>query len=238
MDGRRLRRRRGPWRELDTVCPQSSNGFTAVDLGAGFGMHAIPLARRGYSVTAIDSSPTLLNILQDHAGTLPIRTVKEDLLAFQKHLDTEARLILCMGDTLTHLPEQASVERLFSLVAESLHRDGTFITTFRDYTSPLAGTERFIPVRSDDQRILTCFLEYFPDYVAAHDVLQERMGSAWQLRVGAYRKLRLSPAWVAAALEDRGFTVRIEPGLAGMVRVVAGKRSFPEQRGTDPKSGT
>lgn len=224
--------------EIDAVCPQPSNGFTAVDLGAGFGMHAIPLARRGYSVTAIDSSPTLLNILQDHAGTLPIRTVKEDLLAFQKHLDTEARLILCMGDTLTHLPEQASVERLFSLVAESLHRDGTFITTFRDYTSPLAGTERFIPVRSDDQRILTCFLEYFPDYVAAHDVLQERMGSAWQLRVGAYRKLRLSPAWVAAALEDRGFTVRIEPGLAGMVRVVAGKRSFPEQRGTDPKSGT
>lgn len=223
--------------ELDAVCPQPSNGFTAVDLGAGFGMHAIPLARRGYSVTAVDSSPTLLNVLQEHTGTLPIRTVKDDLLAFQKHLDAEARLILCMGDTLTHLPDRSFVERLFSLVAESLHRDGTFITTFRDYTSPLAGEDRFIPVRSDDHRILTCFLEYFPDYVAVHDVLQERMGSAWQQRVSAYRKLRLSPAWVAEALQDRGFTVRIEPGLAGMVRVVAGMRPTLRAKDAGPQPG-
>ena len=32
-------------------------GGLAVDLGAGFGMHAIPLARAGYRVLAIDSSP-------------------------------------------------------------------------------------------------------------------------------------------------------------------------------------
>ena len=30
----------------------------AVDLGAGFGMHSIPLARGGYQVVAVDSSPT------------------------------------------------------------------------------------------------------------------------------------------------------------------------------------
>lgn len=31
-------------------------GRLAVDLGAGFGMHAVPLARRGYSVIAVDAS--------------------------------------------------------------------------------------------------------------------------------------------------------------------------------------
>jgi SAM-dependent methyltransferase len=210
--------------EIDAVCPNPSNGLTAVDLGAGFGMHAIPLARRGYSVVAIDSSPKLLEVLRDHVETLRIRTVEDDLLAFQRHLNTKAHLILCMGDTLTHLAEPQSVELLFSLVAESLHTDGTFITTFRDYTSPLVGDGRFILVRGDNDRILTCFLEYSAEYVTVHDVLHERNSSTWQLRVSAYRKLRLSPEWVSTALQARGFTVRIEPGLAGMVRVVAHKR--------------
>jgi SAM-dependent methyltransferase len=218
--------------EIDAVCPNSSNGLTVVDLGAGFGMHSIPLAHRGYSVVAIDSSPKLLGVLQDHIETLPIQTVEDDLLAFQKHLNTKAQLILCMGDTLTHLSELQSVEQLFSLVAESLHTDGTFITTFRDYTSPLVGDGRFIPVRSDNDRIMTCFLEYSPDYVTVHDVLHERNGSTWQLRVSAYRKLRLSPEWVSTVLQAKGFAVRIEPGLAGMVRVVADKGLTSHSRGT------
>lgn len=163
--------------EVNAFCPNPSNGLTAVDLGAGFGMHSIPLARRGYSVVAIDNSPKLLEILQNHIETLPIQTVEDDLLFFQKHLNTKVHLILCMGDTLTHLSEPQSVEQLFSLVAESLHTGGTFVTTFRDYTSPLVGNERFIPVRSDHDRILTCFLEYSPGYVTVHDVLHERDGS-------------------------------------------------------------
>ena len=67
-----------------------------------------------------------------------------------------------MGDTLTHLPQLSSVEQLFSLAAESLGPKGKFIATFRDYTSPLAGNGRFIPVKSDSDRILTCFLSTLP----------------------------------------------------------------------------
>jgi len=207
--------------EIEAALPNLSGASTAVDLGAGFGMHAIPLARRGCSVIAIDTSSTLLEELRRHAKALPIRAVEDDLLSFQRHLDSKADFILCMGDTLTHLPEAHDVEELFSHVAESLRPGGKFIATFRDYTTPLASHERFVPVRSDADRILTCFLEYVPDYVNVHDVLHERNGSTWQLRVSAYRKLRLAPAWVSAALQANGFSVRIEPGLAGMVRVVA-----------------
>lgn len=42
--------------EVEAVCPRPSQSQRAVDLGAGFGMHAIPLADMGYSVLAIDSS--------------------------------------------------------------------------------------------------------------------------------------------------------------------------------------
>lgn len=207
--------------EIEAIFPNLSSGITAVDLGAGFGMHAIPLARRGCSVIAVDTSSLLLEELRRHAETLPIRAVEEDLLSFQRHLDSKAHLIMCMGDTLTHLPDPPSVEKLFSLAAESLRPGGKFIATFRDYMSPLFAHGRFVPVKSDADRILTCFLEYDHDYVNVHDVLHERNGSTWQLRVSAYRKLRLSPGWVAEELQARGFSVRVEPGLAGMVRVVA-----------------
>ena len=98
---------------------------------------------------------------------------------------------------------------------------GVFVLSFRDYTAPLEAERRFIPVKSDADRILTCFLEYEENHVIVHDLLHERYGSAWRQRVSAYRKLRLSPDWVVAALDRAGFQVRRQAGLSGMVRLVA-----------------
>ena len=39
--------------EVDALFPDLAPGATAVDLGAGFGMHAIPLARAGARVLAL-----------------------------------------------------------------------------------------------------------------------------------------------------------------------------------------
>jgi 2-polyprenyl-3-methyl-5-hydroxy-6-metoxy-1,4-benzoquinol methylase len=207
--------------EIETVLPNPWRGSHAVDLGAGFGMHSIPLARRGCSVLAIDTSAHLLEQMKERVSSLPVTVVEDDLLGFQQYQDRPADLILCMGDTLTHLPDTASVSTLFTRVAESLRPGGMFIATLRDYASALVGTGRFIPVKSDADRILTCFLEYCTDHVDVHDILHERSGETWQLRVSAYRKLRLNPQWLIATLEDRRFSVRAEPGLGGMMRFIA-----------------
>jgi SAM-dependent methyltransferase len=211
--------------ELDAIGLHANGSAIAVDLGAGFGMHSVPLARRGYQVTAVDSCEPLLSELRARAGSLPIRTVNADLLEFKSHVSHPAAVILCMGDTLTHLPDAASVEALFTAAAATLVPGGLFVVTFRDYVSaPLNGDGRFILVRSDENRILTCFLEYGEATVQVHDVLHERDGGPWRLRLSSYPKLRLSPEWVVTALTSRGFTVRREPGLSGMVRVIAQQR--------------
>jgi SAM-dependent methyltransferase len=207
--------------EVEAVCPPPAKSQWAVDLGAGFGMHAIALADAGYSVLAIDSCRILLDAMHDHVGTRPITAVRDDLLSFRTHLRGPAALIMCMGDTLTHLPDRHSVESLFAAVAAALAAGGRFIATFRDYSTPLVGAKRFIPVRGDADRILTCFLEYDADSVMVYDVLDEREGSHWRQRVSAYRKLRLAPDWIANALAARGLQVRMEPGPAGMTRVIA-----------------
>ncbi|SFL97089.1 class I SAM-dependent methyltransferase [Rugamonas rubra] len=208
--------------ELEAIGIPANGTGIAVDLGAGFGMHSVPLARRGYQVTAVDTYEPLLSELEAHAGSLPIRTVNANLLEFKSHVPQPAAVILCMGDTLTHLPDTASVEALFKAISATLVPGGLFAVTFRDYASAaLKGDGRFILVRSDENRILTCFLEYGETRVQVHDVLHERDGGQWHLRLSNYPKLRLSPEWVVTALASLGFNVRREPGLGGMVRVIA-----------------
>jgi SAM-dependent methyltransferase len=196
-------------------------GARVVDLGAGFGMHTIPLARAGARVLAVDSSAHLHEELRRMAGDLPISTVQDDLLSFRAHLEEKAAAVFCMGDTLTHLPEHTNVDFLVQEVAEALSSGGLFVLSFRDYSEPLLDEQRFIPVRSDERRILTCFLEYEEDTVVVHDILHERAGDAWETRVSSYRKLRLSPERVTGSLESFGFDPRREDGLRGMVRIVA-----------------
>ena len=196
-------------------------GAGAVDLGRGNGLQSIASAELGYAVLALDTSASLLAELRERAGALPIRCVQDDLCVFPAYLDGPAQVIVCMGDTLTHLPTRASVDQLLTDVAEHLAPAGVLVLSFRDYvSSELAGTTRFIPVRSDDHRILTCFLEYGPDTVEVHDLVHERDAHAWRMAVSRYRNLRLSPHAIAMRLDAVGLTVRFfttERGLATLV---------------------
>jgi SAM-dependent methyltransferase len=208
--------------EIDALKLHASPGAIAVDLGAGFGMHAIPLAQRGFNVTAIDNCRVLLDELRARAGALPITICDADLLGFRAFVK-HAEVIVCMGDTLTHLPALSAVESLLESVAAALASNGVFAATFRDYTKPLEGDARFIPVRADSQRILTCFLEYGRDQVTVHDLLHRQENGEWRQSVSSYLKLRLAPEWLIARLAELGFTVRRDVNPSGMVRIVATK---------------
>jgi SAM-dependent methyltransferase len=206
--------------EIEALGLELLAGELAVDLGAGFGMHSIPLARGGARVIAVDSSAHLLGELTRLAAGLPVTVVQDDLLSFRPHLGERAAAIFCMGDTLTHLPEHTNVDFLVQEVAEALRPGGHFVLSFRDYSEPLHDAARFVPVRSDELRILMCFLEYEDDTVVVNDVLHERNGDAWDTRVSSYRKLRLSPERVLGSLESFAFETRRDSGARGMVRIV------------------
>ena len=203
--------------------PVLCGGNFAIDLGAGFGMHTIPLARAGWRVLAIDSSPVLLSQLSTLAEGLPVRARCGDLLRFAEYLsiDERADLVLCMGDTLTHLATPDAIAALSRMVAARLSPRGRFVATFRDYSRLPSGESRFIPVRADEHRILTCFLEEFDSYVQVHDLLHERMQGTWVTRISSYRKLRLSPEAVRQAFLASGLQATLEPGPRGMVRLIA-----------------
>lgn len=207
--------------ELRGLGLEATDNGVAIDLGAGSGGYTIPLAEAGYVTFAIDICTPLVKELELLGESLPIKVVQDDLLAFRQHAQN-AVVILCMGDTLTHLPSQEAVSHLLRDAAAALTPSGFFCTTFRDYcTTELQGPARFIPVRSDEQRILTCFLEYAADIVTVYDILHERNETGWKLSVSNYPKLRLDPTWVVKELEVHGLIVQQDKTKNGMIRVVA-----------------
>lgn len=195
---------------------------TAIDLGAGPGAHSIALAERGFSVTAMDTCTALLEELDRYRKSGGVRTVLGDIRSFRRHVAIPPDVILCMGDTLTHLPSRDEVESLFQDIEQCIAPGGLFLATFRDYTrAPPEGAARFIPVRSNAERILTCFLEYCAESVLVHDLLHTRTPSGWTLATSAYRKLRLDPRWAADLLTRLGFETRLELLPYGIVRLSA-----------------
>ena len=206
--------------ELEGLALPSLPHDLAIDLGAGFGMHSVPFARKGGRVLAIDSSQELLNSLARSAVGLPVQLIKDDLLEFQSHVTEAPQVVLCMGDTITHLPNLSSVERLVEMVAREIASNGTLVITFRDYTMPLVAEQRFVHVRSDNNRILTCFLEYEADVVNVHDVLHERDGDQWRMTVSSYKKLRIEPEELDNLVRRLGFEVQRQVGMRGVVRLV------------------
>jgi len=128
-----------------------------------------------------------------------------------------------MGDILPHLPSRECVTNLFAEVNRRLVPGGKFILGFRDLSQELFGVDRFVPIRGDNDRVMTCFLEYEPETVVVHDLIHVREGEGWTLHKSAYRKLRLSPAWVEMKLRVSGFELREREQAAGVWTVVAEK---------------
>ena len=207
------------------IKPQGSGN--AIDLGAGCGFQSIPLAEAGFRVTAIDTCPALLADLHKAAGQLPIRTIEDNLLDFRNHRLESIELIVCMGDTLTHLETRDAVRRLFENAYQSLPDAGLLVLTFRDLMSELKGLERFIPVRSEPNLIFSCFLEYEKEHVKVHDIIYEKSGNDWQLKKGFYRKLRIPPEWARDRLYESGFEVNKFEIRNGMVTFLARKKAAP-----------
>jgi SAM-dependent methyltransferase len=76
-----------------------------LDVGAGTGRVALPLARAGHDVTALDREPELLEALRARAGEVPVATVVADAVDFA--LDRGFGLVIVPMQTVQLLPERA-----------------------------------------------------------------------------------------------------------------------------------
>ncbi len=95
-----------------------------LDLGCGPGRHALPLARAGLEVTAVDTSPYLLDDLRRRAGEagLAPEIVRADMREFVRPAAFDA--VVVMWTSFGYFAEEADHDRALSNIAESLKPGG------------------------------------------------------------------------------------------------------------------
>lgn len=178
------------------------------------------------TVVGVDTSQELLDELAQLAHSRSaVRTLHGDLLdslpavAPPRSVD----VIVCMRDTLLHLPDFDAVDLLLARVAASLAVDGKLVLTYRDLTQDLAGTDRFLPVRSEPDRIMLCALDYDDlDTVTVNDLVYTRTAEGWELHKSSYPKMRIAPDALAKRIEAAGLAVSHHtPESNGMWSTVA-----------------
>ncbi|MFW5927428.1 MAG: class I SAM-dependent methyltransferase [Wenzhouxiangella sp.] len=98
---------------------------TVLDLGAGPGRHSLPLARSGYTVTAVDTSAGLLEQLGQSAGDLGIETVRADMREFVREAAFD--LVLVMWTTVGYFEDEADHERVLDNIRASLRPGGRLV---------------------------------------------------------------------------------------------------------------
>jgi SAM-dependent methyltransferase len=207
--------------ERHNIKPVSSR--IAIDLGAGCGFQSIPLAKIGFEVKSIDISRKLLDELENRSNGLSIETIENDILNFNVYSNCKPELIVCMGDTITHLDSLESVQELIKNNYKILLKSGKLILTFRDLTLELKEEQRFIPVRSDDNRIFTCFLEYYSTYVKVFDIIYEKENGRWNQKISSYKKLVISQHVVEDYFEEAGFKIEFMGIENGLVTIIGAK---------------
>lgn len=195
----------------------------AFDLGAGHGLQAISLANIGFLVKAVDFNKQLLGELSNNKKSLSIEIINADFFDFLREENSKADVITCMGDTITHLVSLEDVEKLIQQSSGQLVDKGKIIFSFRDLTNELKHEERFILVKQDSDRILTCYLEYFPNHVMVHDIFYEKKNDQWLQQVSAYPKLRLSGDIIKDFLIRNRYSILFEKTINRMIYIVGEK---------------
>jgi SAM-dependent methyltransferase len=199
------------------------NDKIAIDLGSAHGIQSIALANSGFQVTAVDNNRQLLEELRVNKGRLNIKIVEEDIREILKFKGLNPDLIVCAGDTLTHLENYNEIEQFLENCCVVLQPGGFLFLSFRDYSNKLSGDARFIPVKSDENRIMTCFLEYTPTQVHVTDIIHEKQGDCWDQKVHSYFKFRISDAEVKDILSGCKMAIHSEQSERGMITIVAQK---------------
>jgi SAM-dependent methyltransferase len=110
------------------------DGRRHLDLACGTGKSSMPFADRGFAVTGVDFSPSMLAVARQKLPAVSL--VQADIRALPPL--GEFDLITCLHDVVNYLPARADRGALFGGVAVNLAPEGVFVfdtNTLRTYAA-------------------------------------------------------------------------------------------------------
>lgn len=139
---------------VSTMVELAGPGGSVLELGAGTGRLAVPLAEAGLRVTGIDASAAMLDQLhrRDPAGRVAVH--HGDMVADLPPGPFDA--VLVAYNTIFNLPDERSQRTCFAAVAQRLGDGGCFVVeAFVPDTRPWAGSDVSVRSMSVDRVVLS-----------------------------------------------------------------------------------
>lgn len=180
-----------------------------VDAGAGSGRHAVYLAGKGYEVVASDAAECMVDETRRHAEQEGV-TVSALVCSFEDvpdHVAEPVDAVLCLGNSLSMLPDPAAVERALRAFARVLRPGGLLVAHILNYGGLRARNKRISrPTALPDGALLLKVFDLDPGAARVNFIrLWEDGPGTWKSEHRFAPLLDLSREDLASLLEDAGF---------------------------------
>lgn len=219
-------------RLLQSVPHPGGDPAHVLDAAAGTGMHALALARRGYTLSAADLSPAMAEVARQNAASahLPLRFEVAGFAALAHTFGIDAAdadaprfdALLCLGNSLPHVSDAVSLAHALADFAACLRPGGLLILQNRNFDLVLAARQRWMEPQAHHQsgldKLFIRFYDFDPDGRITFNMLTlQRQGEGtWTQQVAATRLLPITQPGLSNALVEAGFhQIQAYGSLAG-----------------------
>ncbi len=210
-----------------------------LDAACGSGGHALWLARQGYEVAGADVSPVMIALAQQKAVTagLDVSFAVSDLVNLRPvnlQPSTIYDAVLCLGNSLPHVPTQAGLVAALREMAGALRSGGLLVLQNLNYDLRWRTQPRWFMAQGgvlDGQEVLVW---RFADYdlssgrIAFHIALFRKDAPNWSVEVHTTPQRPLFQADLIAALAEAGFV-----DVRAYGRMAAPREPFDATRSPD-----
>ncbi|MGQ9630479.1 MAG: class I SAM-dependent methyltransferase [bacterium] len=189
------------------------NGVRSVlDVACGTGMHAIAFAKWGYLAAGADISPAMIRRARENASRegveVPFRVAAFGEIGRKFGADFDA--VTCLGNSLPHLPDDASLKIALSDMRSVLRDGGILIIQNRNYDRILRERDRFMPINvhqeGDEEVLFLRMLDFCGEERIDFNIITLRKKDgrwSYTVRTTPLRPLRRNT--VERSLRDAGF---------------------------------
>ena len=185
-----------------------------LDCACGIGTQAIPLAQRGYELTATDiSSEAIARATREAAArAVNLEFAVADMRKLDRSISPPFDAVIACDNAIPHLLDDADLDTALSSIASCLGSGGVFVASVRDYDAlrkdGVSGVPAVLRQRADGREIVGQAWEWSDDLerIRIHlYVLHEQSAGKWRTSVHSTWYRALGRASFNEALLRAGF---------------------------------
>jgi SAM-dependent methyltransferase len=139
----------------------------ALDIGCGTGSFTLALTRGGTEAVGMDLSGAMLEEARKNslAYGLDIAFVHSGMEDILTAVSGKFDLILCMGNTLPHLPDKKALDSMLAACGKLLNPGGHLVLNLLNYRKILDRKERLVGISRSGEREFIRFYDFAEPYL-------------------------------------------------------------------------